>query len=97
MLAIFAEISGATLVLNEWAETRGQLLERLFPTAALSRVDGAQIKSYGANCRRADFYACTRQRIMRKHPATPWAVAAFARHGGGAGGDARFRGETRRL
>lgn len=43
MLAIFAEVSGATLVLNEWAETRRQLLERLFPTAALSRVDGAQI------------------------------------------------------
>jgi hypothetical protein len=43
MLAIFAELSGAKLVLNEWAETRGQLLERLFPSAALSRFDGAQI------------------------------------------------------
>ncbi|MGJ0427311.1 strawberry notch-like NTP hydrolase domain-containing protein [Methylocystis sp.] len=43
MLAIFAELSGATLVLNEWAETRGRLLERLFPSAALSRFDGAQI------------------------------------------------------
>jgi hypothetical protein len=43
MLAIFAELSGATLILNEWAQTRGQLLERLFPPAALSRFDGAQI------------------------------------------------------
>ncbi len=42
-LAIFAELSGAKLILNEWAETRGRLLERLFPSAALSRFDGAQI------------------------------------------------------
>ncbi len=43
MLAVFAELSGAALILNEWAETRGELLARLFPSAALSRFDGAQI------------------------------------------------------
>ncbi|TLG72668.1 methylase [Methylocystis sp. B8] len=42
MLAIFAELSGAKLILNEWAETRQRLLGRLFPAAALSHYDGAQ-------------------------------------------------------
>lgn len=43
LLAIFAELSGAKLILNEWAETRGRLLARLFPAAALAHYDGAQI------------------------------------------------------
>jgi len=43
MLAIFAELSGATLILNEWAQTRADLLNLLFPAAPLSRVDGAQL------------------------------------------------------
>jgi len=43
MLAIFAELAGATLILNEWAQTRQRLLARLFPAAALAHYDGAQI------------------------------------------------------
>nr|WP_245433858.1 strawberry notch family protein [Methylocystis hirsuta] len=44
MLAIFAEIAGAKLILNEWAGTRADLLKRLFPQAPpLSRLDGAQL------------------------------------------------------
>ena len=43
MLAIFAELAGAKLVLNEWADTRADLLKLLFPTAPLSRFDGAQL------------------------------------------------------
>jgi predicted RNA methylase len=43
LLAIFAELSRAKLILNEWAETRRRLLELLFPAAAVSRYDGAQI------------------------------------------------------
>jgi hypothetical protein len=43
MLAIHAELAGANLILNEWAETRADLLKLLFPSAPLSRVDGAQL------------------------------------------------------
>ena len=43
MLAIHAELAGAKLVLNEWGETRADLLKGLFPQARLSRVDGAQL------------------------------------------------------
>ena len=43
MLAIHAELAGAKLVLNEWAETRADLLKLLFPAAPLSRFDGAQL------------------------------------------------------
>ncbi|MBM3552115.1 MAG: hypothetical protein FJX45_10175 [Alphaproteobacteria bacterium] len=43
MLAIFAERAGARLILNEWGETRADLLKRLFPQARLSRIDGAQL------------------------------------------------------
>jgi hypothetical protein len=43
ILAIFAELAGAKLVLNEWAETRASLLKLLFPGAPFSRFDGAQI------------------------------------------------------
>jgi len=43
MLAIFAELSGATLILNEWAQTRADLLRLLFSGAPLSRFDGAQL------------------------------------------------------
>ena len=43
MLAIFAELAGAKLVLNEWAETRAGLLKLLFPGAPISRFDGAQV------------------------------------------------------
>ena len=43
MLAIHAELAGAKLILNEWAETRADLLKLLFPGAPLSRFDGAQL------------------------------------------------------
>ncbi|PPD40420.1 MAG: methylase, partial [Methylocystis sp.] len=43
MLAIFAELAGAKLILNEWAGTRADLLKLLFPEAPLSRLDGTQL------------------------------------------------------
>jgi hypothetical protein len=43
MLAIHAELAGAKLILNEWAETRADLLKLLFPGTRLSRFDGAQL------------------------------------------------------
>ena len=43
MLAIFAELAGAKVILNEWAETRAGLLKLLFPGAPISCFDGAQI------------------------------------------------------
>jgi hypothetical protein len=43
MLAIHAELAGAKLVLNEWADTRADLLKLLFPEAPQSRFDGAQL------------------------------------------------------
>ncbi|KAB2764239.1 strawberry notch family protein [Brucella anthropi] len=46
LLAILAEISGGTLLLNELAETRADLLAALFPTVAVSRFDAAQIDDH---------------------------------------------------
>ncbi len=46
LLAIFAELAGASLVLNELAETRAGLLSGLFPTAPVSRHDGAYIDDH---------------------------------------------------
>jgi hypothetical protein len=43
MIAIHAELAGAKLILNEWAETRADLLKLLFSGAPLSRFDGAQL------------------------------------------------------
>ena len=43
MLAVHAEIAGATLALNEWAEERHGLLRALFPKVSVARHDGAQI------------------------------------------------------
>ena len=43
MLAIHAEIAGATLALNEWAGERHGLLKALFPKVSVARHDGAQI------------------------------------------------------
>nr|WP_246716495.1 MULTISPECIES: strawberry notch family protein [unclassified Methylocystis] len=52
MLAIFAELAGAKLILGEWAETRAGLLKLLFPGAPVSRFDGAQINDrLGADLR----------------------------------------------
>ena len=44
--AILAELSGASLVLNELAETRAGLLAQLFPAIAVTRFDAAQIDDH---------------------------------------------------
>lgn len=46
LLAILAEISGGSLLLNELAETRADLIGQLFPALAVTRVDAAQIDDY---------------------------------------------------
>lgn len=46
LLAILAEISGGSLLLNELAETRADLLGQLFPALAITRVDAAQIDDH---------------------------------------------------
>src|SRR5271170_5148652 len=43
LLAILAELEGASLCLNEYAETRADLLALLFPTVRVHRFDAAQI------------------------------------------------------
>lgn len=46
LLAILAEIAGASLILNELAETRAGLLSGLFPAVCASRFDAAQIDDH---------------------------------------------------
>ncbi|WP_027571479.1 strawberry notch-like NTP hydrolase domain-containing protein [Bradyrhizobium sp. WSM1743] len=46
LLAIFAELAGGALVLNELAETRAGLLEHLFAGVNVSRFDAAQIDDH---------------------------------------------------
>jgi predicted RNA methylase len=46
LLAVFAEIAGAQLILNEFAQTRADLLSALFPTASVTRFDAAQIDDH---------------------------------------------------
>jgi hypothetical protein len=46
LLAILAEIGGGTLLLNELAEVRAELLGHLFPAVAVTRVDAAQINDH---------------------------------------------------
>jgi predicted RNA methylase len=46
LLAILAELAGASLVLNELAETRADLLQHLFPGVALTKFDAAQIDDH---------------------------------------------------
>jgi predicted RNA methylase len=43
LLAILAELRGASLCLNEYAETRAELLGSLFPSTRIHRFDAAQI------------------------------------------------------
>lgn len=50
LLAILAEISGGSLLLNELAETRADLLGRLFPALAVTRCDAAQIDDHLPAC-----------------------------------------------
>ena len=46
LLAIFAELAGASLALNELGETRADLLHRLFPAGPVSRHDAAAIDDH---------------------------------------------------
>jgi predicted RNA methylase len=46
LLAIFAELAGATLNLNELAETRSALLGELFPDVGITHFDAAQIDDH---------------------------------------------------
>jgi predicted RNA methylase len=46
LLAILAEIGSGTLVINELAEVRSDLLGHLFPAIAVARVDAAQIDDH---------------------------------------------------
>ena len=46
LLAILAELAGASLVLNELAETRAGLLSLLFPGIAVTRFDAAHIDDH---------------------------------------------------
>ena len=46
LLAIFAELAGGALVLNELAETRAALLDHLFPSVRVTRFDAAQIDDH---------------------------------------------------
>jgi predicted RNA methylase len=46
LLAVLAELSGASLVLNELADTRADLLSHLFPGAAVTRYDAAHIDDH---------------------------------------------------
>jgi len=46
LLAILAELAGASLVLNELAETRAGLLGHLFPGIAVTRFDAAHIHDH---------------------------------------------------
>ena len=46
LLAILAEIAGGTLILNELADTRADLLSSLFPALSVTRFDAAQIHDH---------------------------------------------------
>ena len=46
LLAILAELSGASLVLNELAETRAELLSHLFPGISVTNFDAAHIDDH---------------------------------------------------
>jgi hypothetical protein len=46
LLAIFAELAGSRLVLNELAEARAELLNQLFPDVSTTRHDAAHIHDH---------------------------------------------------
>lgn len=46
LLAILAEVAGSSLILNELAETRADLLASLFPAMPVTRFDAAQIDDH---------------------------------------------------
>jgi predicted RNA methylase len=78
LLAIHAEVAGASLILNELADTRACLLDRLFPGAAVTRHDAAQIHDH--------LDASTHPSVVLMNP--PFSVAA---HVDGCVADAALR------
>lgn len=46
LLAILAEIQGASLALNEFADTRAGILDQIFPSLSVTRFDAAHIDDY---------------------------------------------------
>ncbi len=46
LLAVFAELSGASLILNEFAETRAGILSDLFPAVSTTQYDAAHINDH---------------------------------------------------
>jgi predicted RNA methylase len=46
LLAVFAELSGASLILNEFAETRAGIVAQLFPAISTTRFDAAHINDH---------------------------------------------------
>ena len=78
LLAMFAELAGAALVLNELGESRANLLDRLFPSAAVTRFDAAQIHDH--------LDAAVRPTVVLMNP--PFSVGA---HVEGRVADAAYR------
>jgi predicted RNA methylase len=78
LLAIFAELAGGALALNELAETRAALLGQLFPGAATARYDAAHIHDHLDNA--------VRPSVVLMNP--PFSAAA---HVDGAVADAALR------
>ncbi len=78
LLAIFAELAGATLVLNELADTRAELLRQLFPNIDVTQHDAAHIHDY--------FDQSVRPSVVLMNP--PFSVAA---HVEGRVADAAYR------
>src|SRR6266853_4949887 len=78
LLAIHAELAGGSLVLNEIAETRANLLDRLFPTVGVTRYDAAHIHDH--------LDAAAHPTVVLMNP--PFSVAA---HVDGRVADAAFR------
>src|SRR5262249_36793898 len=78
LLAIHAEIAGGSLLLNEIAETRADLLDRLFPAVSVTRFDAAHIHDH--------LDAAVRPAVVLMNP--PFSAAA---HVDGRVADAAFR------
>ena len=78
LLAIFAELAGSSLVLNELAEARAGLLNQLFPGVSITRHDAAHIHDH--------LDGALRPSVVLMNP--PFSVAA---HVDGAVADAALR------
>jgi len=84
LLAIFAELAGSGLALNELGETRAALLGQLFPSAATTRYDAAHIHDHLDNA--------VRPSVVLMNP--PFSAAA---HVDGTVADAALRHVTSAL